>query len=356
MANIMTVKRLGISAFAQKRLDQASSDTDDAIEQMQIFHAFRWFILHAIYGIMFLGTIGFFLYSISRGLISPAVLIVFVSTFVMIRYNIGFLGEAIKKMYELKAYIKNLNDILTFGAPTDSTGMIVPTQWHSIHLSDIHMSYEGTHKIISIPGFNVTKGEKVCLSGLSGQGKSTFLNLLAKFYNPQSGTREIDGVPYEKISQAFFTSRIAMISQEIELFSLSLRDNITLGESISDEKIIESFQAVGLAEWLATLRDGLNILVGEKGIKLSAGQKLRVNLIRGLLLDRDIYLLDEPTSHLDAETEKLVVTFLEKQLKNKTAIIVSHHPAIQSICTRSYEFKGHQMNESISTKKIQKTL
>lgn len=345
MANIMTVKRLGVSAFAQKRLDRASSATDDAIEQMQIFHAFRWFVLHAIYGVMFLGTIGFFLYSISRGLISPAVLIVFVSTFVLIRFNIGFLGEAIKKMYELKAYIKNLNDILTLADAPDGADMITPNTWHSIDLSDIGMTYTGTQKVISIPHFTIKNSEKVCLSGLSGQGKSTFLNLLAKFYNPQSGVREIDGVPYEKISQKFFTKHFAMISQEIELFSLSLRDNITLGESLDDERIIESFSELGLKEWLGTLHDGLDTLVGEKGIKLSAGQKQRVNLIRGLLLDRDIYLLDEPTSHLDTETEQLVVTFLEKQLKNKTAIIVSHRDAVRVLCDRFYTFGGHEMKE-----------
>lgn len=348
MANIMTVKRLGISSFARERLTESARVTDISIGKIQRFHAIRWFILHTIYGIMLLGTVGFFLNLVARGIVSPALLIVFVSVFVMIRNNIGFLGEAVKKMFELKAYIKNLNDILALAEAPDSTDMTTPSTWRAINLSNIAMSYAGTQKIISIPRFSITKGEKVCLAGLSGQGKTTFLNLLAKFYIPQSGTREIDGLPYEKITQEFFTQHFAMISQEVELFSLSLRDNITLGAAIQDSEIIKNFTALGLRDWLSTLQDGLDTLVGEKGIKLSAGQKQRVNLIRGLLLDRDIYLLDEPTSHLDGETEKLVVTYLEKQLKNKTAVIVSHRDAVRVLCDRFYTFSGHEMKEEMN--------
>ncbi|MDP2630078.1 MAG: ABC transporter ATP-binding protein [Candidatus Uhrbacteria bacterium] len=333
MANIMTVKRLGISSFARARLMQAAQATDISIGKIQRFHAVRWFVLHTIYGIMLLGTVGFFLNLVARGVVSPALLIVFVSVFVMIRNNIGFLGEAVKKMFELKAYIKNLEDILALAQSEEKATMLVPKTWHAINLSDIEMSYTGTHKVISIPRFTLTRGEKICISGLSGQGKSTFLNLLAKFYDPQGGAREIDGIMYEKISRTFFADHFAMISQEIELFSLSIRDNIALGSSVSDEEILSALQAVGLMEWLTTLQDGLDTLVGEKGIKLSAGQKQRVNLIRGLLLDRDIYLLDEPTSHLDDETESMVVAYLAEKLKNKTAVIVSHRPASRRLCT-----------------------
>ncbi len=345
MANIMTVKRLGISSFARGRLTEAARVTDISIGKIQRFHAIRWFVLHTIYGVMLLGTVGFFLNLVSRGIVSPALLIVFVSVFVMIRSNIGFLGEAVKKIFELKAYIKNLEDILSLAQPDEGTHMITPSQWRSINLSGIEMSYAGTQKIISIPDFVLAHGEKICISGLSGQGKSTFLNLLAKFYDPQGGVREIDGVQYEKISRKFFSEHFAMISQEVELFSLSVRDNITLGSTISDEEIISAMHAVGLKEWLLTLQGGLDTLVGEKGIKLSAGQKQRVNLIRGLLLDRDIYLLDEPTSHLDDETEERVVSFLKQKLKNKTAVIVSHRPASRRLCSRFYEFKGNAMHE-----------
>lgn len=185
----------------------------------------------------------------------------------------------------------------------------------------------------------------MCISGLSGQGKSTFLNIFANFCNPQQGQRMIDGKPYEYFSRSFFAAHMAMISQEVEMFSLSVRDNIALGETISDEHIIDVLREVDLHEWILGLADGLGTLVGEKGIKLSAGQKQRVNLVRGLLLDRDIFLLDEPTSHLDRETEEKVIQFLEKRLEGKTAVIVSHRPAVQRLCSRFYEFSGHEMHE-----------
>jgi ABC-type multidrug transport system fused ATPase/permease subunit len=345
MANIMTVKRLGVSSFAEKQLVRTSDDTDGAIVRTQAFHAFRWFILHSIYGVMLLGTVGFFLYLIAHGTISSAVLIVFVSIFVMLRSNIGFLGEAVKKMFELKAYIRNLNDILAHSDIDDTARARAPKDWHTITMSDVEMTYAGTEKIIAIPRFLIHKGQKICIAGISGQGKSTFLNLLARFYDPQKGHRAIDGIPYEHIARSFFVTNMAMISQEVEMFSLSVRDNIALGETISDEHIIDTLGSVDLRDWLENLADGLDTLVGEKGIKLSAGQKQRINLVRGLLLDRDIYLLDEPTSHLDADTEEKVIQFLEKRLKRKTAIIVSHRPAVQRLCSRIYTFQHHEMKE-----------
>ncbi|MBI4600098.1 ABC transporter ATP-binding protein [Candidatus Uhrbacteria bacterium] len=348
LTNILTVKKLGVFAFAHDRISDATNDHDRAIHDQQRFHAFRWNILHMVYGVMLLGTIGFYLYLIAANKASVSGLIIFVAVFWMLRANMSFTAEAIKRLFSLKAYIKNITDIFAYSEMAQNAPEHIADAWTSITLSNIIMRYDENETQIRIPSFTLTRGDSVCITGVSGQGKTTFLNLLARFHVPQKGIREIDGVFYNELPLNFFSTRMVMISQEVELFSLSLRDNIILGSNtIDDANIIRILADIGLADWVSSLEKGLDTLVGEKGIKLSAGQKQRVNLVRGLLLDRDIYLLDEPTSHLDHVTEERVIQFLEKRLRDKTAVIVSHRPAVQRLCTRFYEFKEHEMRELV---------
>lgn len=103
---------------------------------------------------------------------------------------------------------------------------------------------------------------------------------------------------------------------------------------MNEHEINQALKELGLFDWVRSL---------EKGVKLSAGQKQRINLLRGILLDRDIYLLDEPTSHLDAETEKRVIEFLKARLQGRTAIIVSHREGIRKICNRAYRMESHEL-------------
>jgi len=122
-------------------------------------------------------------------------------------------------------------------------------------------------------------------------------------------------------------------------------ENITLGQKIEEKAIFDIFDKLDLLSWVRNLEDGLETIVGEKGIKLSAGQKQRINLIRGVLLNREIVLLDEPTSHLDSATEKKVIDFLADYLSDKTAIIVSHREALRKICDRCYIIKDNSLTE-----------
>jgi len=131
------------------------------------------------------------------------------------------------------------------------------------------------------------------------------------------------------------------------LFDLTVRENLWLGKEISDEKLIEILQEAGLEEWVQKLENGLDTVVGERGLKLSVGQKQRLNIIRGILLDKDVYVLDEPTSNLDKETEKLIVSLIQKYLKDKTVVIVTHRDEIKKICDKHYIFENNIMQEEL---------
>ncbi len=163
---------------------------------------------------------------------------------------------------------------------------------------------------------------------------------------PNAGTRLVDDELYEVITQTFFQQHIALSSQDIDLFNLSVRENLTLGTDISDKELTSYLAELDMSEWLSELQDGLDTVVGEKGIKLSAGQKQRLSILRTILLDRDINILDEPTSHLDAHTGVIVTDFLERHLSNKSGIIITHRPALQRLASDAYVMQNHTLTLS----------
>ena len=135
------------------------------------------------------------------------------------------------------------------------------------------------------------------------------------------------------------------MSQEIEVFNLTIRDNLLLGKDIEENKIIEIFKEAGLYEWYKNLPNGLDEYIGEKGIKVSVGQKQRLNIIRGILNNKELYIFDEPTSNLDEYSEKLIIDLINKYLKDKTVIIVTHRNNLISLCDKHYVFSHHTLKE-----------
>lgn len=141
---------------------------------------------------------------------------------------------------------------------------------------------------------------------------------------------------------------LVFVSQEVDLFDLSVRDNLCLGKNISEKRIIELLKEAGLYDWYTELPEGLDTMVGERGVKLSAGQKQRLNLIRGILIDKDLYFFDEPTSNLDVESEEKITNMIEKYLKDKTYVIVTHRPRLKDLCNKHYVFEHHMMKEVVN--------
>ena len=344
MTNMLTIKKLNIYSFAENKIDQKVEDNYIQIQKLQNFHSNRWFILHVLFGLTFVSTICYFLYQISQGSLSPSILILFVVAYAMIKGNVERLSEIFKRLMEMNAYIKSLDEILE---NNELSGDKKIADWQAIRIANVKFRHKETKKEIIIPKFKINRHEKICIIGKSGEGKTTFLNILANFLHPQEGKCLIDDIDYNNINQDFFIKNVVVISQEVELFNISLRENIVLGQNISDEKIFDIFKEVDLYDWAKMLPKGLDTIVGEKGVKLSAGQKQRINLIRGIVLDREIYLLDEPISHLDKNTGEKVTEFLKKNLSNKTAIVVTHHEDLKMICNKTYVAQNGKLIKSL---------
>ncbi len=186
---------------------------------------------------------------------------------------------------------------------------------------------------INIPYFCVDKGDKICVHGESGQGKTTLLHILSK----EIETHNV------MINGAYVNERLdcVFVAQDTEMLDMSLRDNLTLGKNIQDTTLMWYLYQVGMGDWLRGQKDGLDTLLGERGVFVSTGQRQRLNLIRGLLIrDKELYLLDEPTSNVDEDTECKLIDLIKRELKNKTVVIITHRPAIMKICNKSYIFEN----------------
>ncbi len=183
-------------------------------------------------------------------------------------------------------------------------------------------------KALNMVDFEIAPGETVALVGPSGAGKSTVIQLILRFYDPQSGSVQLDGNDLRDLDRAGFRQSIALVPQDPVIFAASARDNIRFGRpGASDAEVEAAAKAAAADGFLSALPEGYESYVGERGIMLSGGQKQRLALARAILRDAPILLLDEATSALDAESERAVQSAVDKLAQDRTTLIVAHRLA-----------------------------
>src|SRR5690606_24812602 len=201
----------------------------------------------------------------------------------------------------------------------------------SIHgaltFSHVGFSYPSRQEtpILTDISFHVKAGKKLALVGPSGAGKSTIASLILQFYKPSSGTIAYDGIPSDQFSLTDIRNQVAIVPQDVLLFGGTIRENIGYGRLDADaEDIIEAAKRANAHEFIMAFPQGYDTLVGERGVKLSGGQRQRIAIARALLKDPAILILDEATSSLDSESERLVQLAWEELMRNRTSIIIAH--------------------------------
>ncbi len=199
-----------------------------------------------------------------------------------------------------------------------------------IFFENIHFSYPTRSDVPVLKGVSlkIKPGTKVALVGTSGSGKSTMMQLLLQFHQPTAGQIWMDGKNIHDYELESYRSNFAIVPQEVILFGGSIRENILYGKPEATEpEIISAAQQANAWDFISSFPDGLETIVGERGIKLSGGQRQRIAIARAILRDPSILLLDEATSSLDAESEKVVQEALHNLMKNRTSIIIAHRLA-----------------------------
>jgi ATP-binding cassette, subfamily C, bacterial LapB len=236
-----------------------------------------------------------------------------------------------------KMSIKDLNNI--FELPSDNSG--VKKSLNPVILdadlvcNNIRFAYTKDSAVLGTNLLRIAHGEKVGILGVIGSGKSTLLKILAGLYKVKEGLVTINGIDIQQISREKISQTIGYLPQNIKLLSGTLRDNLTLGMvGVNDEKIIEASKHSGLIHLINSLPKGLDTEIPDGSESVSSGQRQLIGLTRLIILNPEIWLLDEPTANIDELTERLILEFFEKNLKDKTLIIISHKQSSHSVVNR----------------------
>uniref|UniRef100_A0A0E0JJS3 MDR-like ABC transporter n=1 Tax=Oryza punctata TaxID=4537 RepID=A0A0E0JJS3_ORYPU len=209
----------------------------------------------------------------------------------------------------------------------DTKGIILEDIKGDVELKDVYFSYPTRPEYLVFNGFSlqIPSGRTMALVGESGSGKSTVISLVERFYDPQSGEVLIDGIDIRRMNLGWIRGKISLVSQEPVLFSSTIRENIAYGkEDQTLEEIKRAVELANAAKFVDKLPNGLETMVGERGIQLSGGQKQRIAIARAIIKNPRILLLDEATSALDMESERVVQEALNRVMLERTTIIVAH--------------------------------
>lgn len=214
----------------------------------------------------------------------------------------------------------------TVAVSEPSQPQAVPSHPH-IRFSQVSFSY-GQEPILRSIDLDLPPGKKVAIVGKSGAGKSTLGHLLLRFWQPDQGEISLDGMDISLFHSDAVRKSISLVSQDTYLFNTSIRENLRIAKpSASDEQIMAACSHAGVDSFIESLPKKLDTIVGERGMQISGGEKQRLAIARAILKDAPVLVLDEPTSNLDAATEKMVVSTLLKVAMGKTVLWISHRPA-----------------------------
>jgi subfamily B ATP-binding cassette protein MsbA len=194
-----------------------------------------------------------------------------------------------------------------------------------IDLEHVDFAYKQDEQVLKDVTMHVDAGTMVALVGPTGSGKTTIVNLIARFYDPLSGTVKIDGVDIRRFTQKSLRGQISFVLQDTVLFSGTIWDNIAYGRpDASVMEIVKAAEAANAMEFIEKLPQGFDTAVGERGVTLSGGQRQRIAIARAIVRNTPILVLDEPTSGLDAASEQLVFEALDRLMEGKTSLVIAH--------------------------------
>jgi ATP-binding cassette, subfamily B, bacterial MsbA len=261
------------------------------------------------------------------GAISPGELIAFILYATIIAGPMGSFARLYARVQEGIGASTRVFEILDMKGEVRDTpeAKAIAKLSGKVEFDDVHFHYREDQEIIKGIRFTVEPGQTVALVGPSGAGKTTLMQLLHRFYDPVSGEIRVDGIPLKSVQLASYWNQIGIVPQETILFGGTILENIEYAKpGATKEEIITAAKAANAHNFIMECPDEYETVVGEKGIRLSAGQRQRIAIARAILKDPHILILDEATSALDNESELLIQDALERLMKNRTSFIIAH--------------------------------
>jgi ATP-binding cassette subfamily B protein len=312
---------------------------------------FASFVILALFGGI-VGVVWFGAGLVQSGEMNLADLFTFILYTTFIGASISGMGDLYAQINKTVGASERLFEILEEPAeisPEESSR--IPAAMIEGHISyqNVHFSYPSRQDLPVLKGisFDIQAGEKIALVGYSGAGKSTIIQLLLRFYNYNSGQILIDGKPLTDYGISEIRKNIAVVPQEVMLFGGTIHENILYGKpSATPAEVYDAAKRAHALEFIESFPEKMDTIVGERGIKLSGGQRQRIAIARAILKNPKILILDEATSSLDAESEKLVQIALDELMKNRTTIVIAHRLATIRKVDQIYVIKEGQIAES----------
>jgi ATP-binding cassette subfamily B protein len=327
VTNLVSSKLFARLGFERRYLDeQLRRELKEVRKSNWYSERVRWFQFVSA-AILKIGTLYYSLSLWSQGAIAAADFVVATSLSLLIISEARNLSRRFLEFFE---HIGNVgNGVFTIIKPHElidrNHAIAHPITQGSIEFRHVYFNYSAEKKVFEDLCITIQPGQRVGLVGFSGSGKSTFVNLILRLFDPQSGQILIDGVDIRDMTQDALHAQISLIPQDPSLFHRTLLENIRYGRlEATEAEVIDAARQAHAHDFIAPMKDGYNSLVGERGVKLSGGQRQRIAIARVILKDAPILILDEATSSLDSITEKAIQETLDLAMNEKTVIVVAH--------------------------------
>ena len=326
--NVATIKSLGIIKNILPFLVTISKRLFKEIRIRISYFQTRSMVLVGYREFFRLGILAFTAWQVLEGQFEVGII-----AFVLFHFQrINHSAEEFSRVYNdfaiAKVAVMRMKEIMNTNAVVEDSGhKKFKRNWKHLKLQHVTFSYKGRNVLKDL-NLTIRRGEKVGIVGISGTGKTTLFKLLLKLYNDYEGDISFDTHTLRDIKRESYIEHVAVVPQDTELFHFSLKDNVTLTKDIEETKqkvlLDKAIQISHVHDFLHKLPQGMETFIGEKGIKLSGGEKQRVGIARAVFKQPDILLLDEATSHLDVESEKKIQDALHHFFKDITAIVIAH--------------------------------
>ena len=326
LLNFETVKYFNNEGFESNRLDQSLEEYELAANQsrhsLSLLNIAQTFIIMVGITIMLVMSV----YGIKSGEIDIGGFVVINAYMLQLYQPLNWLGSVYREIRQALTDMENMFSLLEVAPTTNDNLEDIPQSNDAeIRFENVSFDYDVRRTIIKNISFTVPNGKKVAIVGPTGAGKSTISRLLFKFYDPKEGNIFINNTNINKISQNSLRKIIGVVPQDTVLFNDTIYYNIAYGNTgATKEEVISAAQNADIHDFITILPDGYETIVGERGLKLSGGEKQRVAIARTILKNPKIFFFDEATSALDTSTEKEIQKNLENVSKGKTTLIIAH--------------------------------